>query len=199
MSSFIDWLSLLSTFLFLSVLVILMVSHLSSPDPFNSAKPNVLEAPPRYLAEFKVRALREENRRRERRKIPFMRIETPLRTSSDPTSIAPTGLPLHTNGGGGDEVNFDAELSALEREEGIVIATPSTAGGPMSGNHHHFRPHDVALGRKQAMARTAGLVVHALADGFALGISSLTDTVSKSLSVVVFLALAVHKAPTSLR
>ncbi|KAM6494041.1 Zinc/iron permease [Amanita muscaria] len=108
------------------------------------------------------------------------------------------GLPLHTNGGGGDEVDFDAELSALEREEGVVIATPSTAGGPMSGNHHHFRPHDVALGRKQAMARTAGLVVHALADGFALGISSLTDTVSKSLSVVVFLALAVHKAPTSL-
>ncbi|KIL62081.1 hypothetical protein M378DRAFT_108857 [Amanita muscaria Koide BX008] len=103
------------------------------------------------------------------------------------------GLPLHTNGGGGDEVDFDAELSALEREEGVVIATPSTAGGPMSGSHHHFRPHDAALGRKQAMARTAGLVVHALADGFALGISSLTDTTDSPSEFLVLLALAVHK------
>ncbi|KAM6494042.1 hypothetical protein JOM56_010403 [Amanita muscaria] len=67
-----DWLSLLPTFLFLSVVFISTFSYLSSPDASNSAKPKVVEAPPRYLAEFKVRAL---TRRRERRKIkpiPFM-------------------------------------------------------------------------------------------------------------------------------
>lgn len=50
MSFFIDWL-LLPTFLFLSVLFILTFSRLSSPDPSNSAKPKVPEAPPRYTSE----------------------------------------------------------------------------------------------------------------------------------------------------
>ncbi|KAH9049937.1 Zinc/iron permease [Lactarius hengduanensis] len=48
---------------------------------------------------------------------------------------------------------------------------------------------------------TIGLVVHGLADGLALGMSVLSDddsSSSHSLSLVVFLALAVHKAPTAL-
>ncbi|KAH9065440.1 Zinc/iron permease [Lactarius vividus] len=48
---------------------------------------------------------------------------------------------------------------------------------------------------------TIGLVVHGLADGLALGMSVLSDddsSSSHSLSLVVFLALVVHKAPTAL-
>ncbi|KAF8336774.1 Zinc/iron permease [Amanita rubescens] len=92
-------------------------------------------------------------------------------------------------------VDFDAELTELERQEmgsGEETSrrghTPSVAG--ISG--------DVASARKKGMAITLGLFVHALADGIALGVSSLTDTISTSLSMVVFLALVVHKAPTSL-
>ncbi len=89
-------------------------------------------------------------------------------------------------------VDFDAELSELERQEmgsgeetSRRAHTPSVAGISASG--------DVALARKKGMAITLGLFVHALADGIALGVSSLTDTVSTSLSMVVFLALVVHK------
>lgn len=107
-----------------------------------------------------------------------------------------------------DTVDFDAELNALEREEGVTAGGEANVIGngirnDNSVNGSHNRPMqsigtDIASARKLAMSRSLGLVVHALADGFALGVSSLTDTVSRSLSMVVFMALAVHKAPTSL-
>lgn len=87
-------------------------------------------------------------------------------------------------------VDFDAELTELERqemgsaEEASRRAHPPSVPG-ISG--------DVASARKKGMAITLGLFVHALADGIALGVSSLTDTVSTSLSMVVFFALIVHK------
>jgi zinc transporter 9 len=55
-----------------------------------------------------------------------------------------------------------------------------------------------------AFPLTLGLVMHALADGLALGVASLTTSSPGSaregapLSIVVFLALLVHKAPTAL-
>ncbi|KAI0304442.1 Zinc/iron permease [Multifurca ochricompacta] len=52
-----------------------------------------------------------------------------------------------------------------------------------------------------AYPMTIGLVVHGLADGLALGMSVLSSTESSpsyGLSLVVFLALAIHKAPTAL-
>lgn len=43
------------------------------------------------------------------------------------------------------------------------------------------------------MATTAGLVIHAAADGIALGAS----TSNMSLSLIIFVAIMVHKAPAS--
>jgi len=129
-----------------------------------------------------------------------------------PLEIKSGGLPLPGTMPGSvqsDGVDFDAELTELERQEGVDIGgegentvTTGVVGGTVNGNHRHTPGigigSDMVSARKMAMSRTLGLVLHALADGFALGVSSLTDTVSRSLSMVVFLALAVHKAPTSL-
>jgi len=91
------------------------------------------------------------------------------------------------------EVEFDVELGELEHEQGIPT-----------------RPEDVPVARSQAEIEfsagkpafplTIGLVLHGLADGLALGVSALpTDSAASSdLSFVVFFALAVHKAPTTL-
>lgn len=84
-------------------------------------------------------------------------------------------------------VDFDAELSELEREE--------TGGG--DGDIRRAQPpiginSDVASTRKKGMSITLGLVVHALADGMVLGVSSLTDTAT-TLPMLVFIALVIHK------
>ncbi|KAJ3324705.1 hypothetical protein HDU93_002724, partial [Gonapodya sp. JEL0774] len=50
------------------------------------------------------------------------------------------------------------------------------------------------MGRSNAFATTLGMVVHAAADGVALGASS---AVSTSLEIVVFVAIIVHKAPSA--
>jgi len=49
----------------------------------------------------------------------------------------------------------------------------------------------------RAYPLTLGLVMHGLADGLALGVSALSNT-ETDLSLVVFLALIIHKAPTAL-
>lgn len=43
---------------------------------------------------------------------------------------------------------------------------------------------------------TLGLIIHAMADGIALGASSLTE--NSGLGLVVFLAVIIHKGPTAL-
>ncbi|KAG6850342.1 hypothetical protein H0H93_014615 [Arthromyces matolae] len=95
------------------------------------------------------------------------------------------------------EVDFEAELGELEQEEGLdrpgyrQISTP-TVPVPSSDNPD---PNG------RAFSLTFGLVIHGLADGLALGASSLSNDqsgISSSLSVIVFLALIIHKAPTSL-
>jgi len=92
-------------------------------------------------------------------------------------------------------VDFDAELSELEREEsGGGDGGSRRAQAPIGINNNN----DVASARKKGMSMTLGLVVHALADGMVLGVSSVTDTVSTSLPMLVFIALVIHKAPTSL-
>ncbi|KAJ7625358.1 Zinc/iron permease [Mycena polygramma] len=91
-------------------------------------------------------------------------------------------------------VEFDAEMGDLER-----LDTPSGSG---------FMQVDLSSDENASRARayplTFGLVMHGLADGLALGVSSLwiksaeSDSSSRDLSFVVFLALIIHKAPTSL-
>ncbi|KXS09735.1 Zinc/iron permease [Gonapodya prolifera JEL478] len=62
---------------------------------------------------------------------------------------------------------------------------PTPTSSQANGSHSH---------RSNAFAATLGMVVHAAADGVALGASS---AVSTSLEFVVFLAIIVHKAPSA--
>ncbi|KAJ9483944.1 hypothetical protein VN97_g9457 [Penicillium thymicola] len=64
-------------------------------------------------------------------------------------------------------------------------SSPSREGGLLDANH--------ASGRGHSFATTTGLVIHAAADGIALGASS-SDA---GLSFIIFLAIMVHKAPAS--
>ncbi|KAJ6462026.1 Zinc/iron permease [Mycena vitilis] len=103
------------------------------------------------------------------------------------------GVALQTVGGqhASATVEFDAEMGDLD--------TPSGSG---------FMQVDLSSDENASRARayplTFGLVMHGLADGLALGVSSLwiksaeSDSSSRDLSFVVFLALIIHKAPTSL-
>ncbi|KAJ8454579.1 hypothetical protein ONZ51_g12948 [Trametes cubensis] len=100
-------------------------------------------------------------------------------------------------------VEFDVELGELERTEGIRSEQPSHPPPSLPRS-----TPNVSETRQRAYPLTLGLVVHALADGLALGSAALSesnldrtsvDTIAPTgLSVVVFLALAVHKAPTAL-
>jgi zinc transporter 9 len=63
-------------------------------------------------------------------------------------------------------------------------SSPSREGGLLDANHSR---------RGHSFATTTGLVIHAAADGIALGASS-SDT---GLSFIIFLAIMVHKAPAS--
>jgi zinc transporter 9 len=63
-------------------------------------------------------------------------------------------------------------------------SSPSREGGLLDTNHSR---------RGHSFATTTGLVIHAAADGIALGASS-SDT---GLSFIIFLAIMVHKAPAS--
>ncbi|PCH39959.1 Zinc/iron permease [Wolfiporia cocos MD-104 SS10] len=107
-------------------------------------------------------------------------------------------------------VEFDVELGELERAEGIEIVHDVNRNPLRSPA---FRPplQPAEAGSKtRAYPLTLGLVLHALADGLALGSSALsgarTDPTGPSLdsalpsglSFVVFLALVIHKAPTAL-
>ncbi|TFK90754.1 hypothetical protein K466DRAFT_636098 [Polyporus arcularius HHB13444] len=102
-------------------------------------------------------------------------------------------------------VEFDVELGELERDEGIPGQSASRLP---SRNRNPVK--DVVENQRRALPLTLGLVVHALADGLALGSAALSETgdhtgaaafqsiVPSGLSVIVFFALAIHKAPTAL-
>lgn len=98
-----------------------------------------------------------------------------------------------------DALEFDAELDDLERSGGNhsnSIAIPATPISLEVGSGA-----TASAGRQKAFALTVGLVIHSLADGLALGVSALAKTApgtTNSVSLVVFLALLLHKAPTSL-
>ncbi|KAJ7451540.1 Zinc/iron permease [Mycena latifolia] len=100
---------------------------------------------------------------------------------------ASSALPLHAVGA---TVEFDAGMGDAEQPDGAAR------------QGHGFLQVDMdemRASRARAYPLTFGLVTHALADGLALGVSALTsDPSHHDLSVIVFLALIIHKAPTSL-
>ncbi|KAI7226847.1 Zinc/iron permease, partial [Hortaea werneckii] len=65
---------------------------------------------------------------------------------------------------------------------------PSTTDPSSSSDPHATHPH-------RPSSTTLGLVIHAAADGIALGASS--TTTSPNLSLIIFLALLIHKTPAS--
>lgn len=77
-------------------------------------------------------------------------------------------------------ISLDNLSSGLRRS-----SSPSRDGGLLNAGSSFRRSHSVAT--------TTGLVIHAAADGIALGASS-SNT---GLSFIIFLAIMVHKAPAS--
>ncbi|KAI7217791.1 hypothetical protein KC333_g4018 [Hortaea werneckii] len=65
---------------------------------------------------------------------------------------------------------------------------PTSTDPSSSSPHHTTHPH-------RPSSTTLGLVIHAAADGIALGASS--TTTSSNLSLIIFLALLIHKTPAS--
>ncbi|KAF9013297.1 ZIP-like iron-zinc transporter [Cyathus striatus] len=116
----------------------------------------------------------------------------------------PENLPMH-NRKTNPEINsshveFDAELGDLEREQGVDSDTFSS-GSVSSVSQPPQAAVEAQNAREKAFALTFGLVIHGMADGLALGVSFLAQSqtgAAVNLSFIVFLALMIHKAPTSL-
>jgi len=112
-------------------------------------------------------------------------IEQMFSPHSPPSSSTPVPL-SNFEPSAPSELGFDAELGELEREQGMPRASREST---------HAQPSTEI----QALPLTLGLVIHSLADGFALGVSLFsTSNQSESLSAIVFLAIVLHKLPTSL-
>ncbi|KAH9841946.1 Zinc/iron permease [Rhodofomes roseus] len=128
-----------------------------------------------------------------------------------PTSPPHTRKPSLADGPSTVEFDAELELSQLERAEGIAFGS---GDGGAAARRVHRRSDSVSgdgEGKARAVPLTLGLVMHALADGLALGSSALSGTaeggvgageagsvVPSGLSLVVFFALVIHKAPTAL-
>lgn len=84
-----------------------------------------------------------------------------------------------------EEVHFDIALDELEREEGM-----SPPGSQASTWQMLQNPNSSNVQRANPLS--LGLVVHALVDGYALGVSSL-DTRSGAIPFIIFLAIIIHK------
>jgi zinc transporter 9 len=94
-----------------------------------------------------------------------------------------------------------------------IVPTISPASGLSSNEHTHHIPlstidpeatpptHHIETqsSRSRPNPTTVGLLIHALADGIALGASSTSSASSakSSLGIVIFIAILVHKAPAA--
>ncbi|TFK73612.1 Zinc/iron permease [Pluteus cervinus] len=108
----------------------------------------------------------------------------------------PQDLPLHHTKEP-SIVEFDAEeLGELENHAGRSNGGyhPAPNGSPRTGALELEGSGD----KSRAVPLTIGLIVHGLADGLALGVSSTVSLDSSNVSFIVFLALIIHKAPTAL-
>lgn len=100
---------------------------------------------------------------------------------------APT--PAQKGQGNPSNIEFEAELGDLDQTGGATNHAATT-----------FSPLDSNSGKDRALALLLGLAIHASADGFALGVANLENALtgkSSAISIVVFLALIIHKAPTA--
>ncbi|KAF9241162.1 Zinc/iron permease [Melanogaster broomeanus] len=105
--------------------------------------------------------------------------------------VSPHARPLtsHPSTAQPEEATFDLHLEELERQEGVLPNSPESTGSSRR------RPHDSTIQR--AYPLSLGLMIHALVDGYVLGVSA-SNTGSSNLSLIVFLAIIIHKTPTAL-
>lgn len=98
--------------------------------------------------------------------------------------------------GGGTQLEFDAELGELEADQ-----NGRSERRAYENMHGPAATQVIAPAKQKAIPFTIGLIIHGIADGCALGVSALEEASSQSsngLSLIVFLALLLHKAPTSM-
>ena len=76
--------------------------------------------------------------------------------------------------------------------QGLHRVTSPTAEGDHDGMMLDPRP---SIRHRRHLATTTGLVIHAAADGIALGASS--STTNTSLGLIIFMAIMIHKAPAA--
>jgi zinc transporter 9 len=106
-------------------------------------------------------------------------------------------LPLHAkdNTSAVSDVPFDDDivLDELEQDQG-----PSSPSSSNTATRRRIQAEPNWLvssngGVGNAFSLTLGLVIHGVADGLALGMSALADSKSLDISLIVFLALLIHK------
>jgi len=98
-------------------------------------------------------------------------------------------LPLHKTG---NSVEFVVDIGDLDETESSRQGVLTSVGDPNTNR---------STGSEKAFTLLLGLVIHGAADGLALGVAQLArnkDGRPNSVSFVVFMALLLHKAPTSL-
>ncbi|KAF9452903.1 Zinc/iron permease [Macrolepiota fuliginosa MF-IS2] len=111
-----------------------------------------------------------------------------------------SGLPF-TNGT--TQLEFDAELGELDSDQSGRSSDHErdSRRNSESSRGQQTTAQVIAAAKRKAVPFTFGLILHGLADGCALGVSAIEEISSESgahnLSVIVFLALLFHKAPTS--
>jgi zinc transporter 9 len=112
-------------------------------------------------------------------------VEQFVGSHSHSSTNGPESVALHARKST-DDVEFDADVEALDDP-------------PVQPRPRESHSDSEASARKRAYPLTLGLCMHGLTDGLALGASAFSSTgADADLSFIVFLALAVHKAPTSL-
>ncbi|KAG6377122.1 Zinc/iron permease [Boletus reticuloceps] len=87
--------------------------------------------------------------------------------------------------------------SSTSQPGGLVFDVDLEERGRLPAPEHPPLRHAETSGVQRAYPLSLGLIIHALIDGYALGVSA-SNTRSPNLSIVVFFAIIVHKAPTAL-
>ena len=100
----------------------------------------------------------------------------------------------HSHGGsGGNFIPLSVDMSSFRNGifggAGNAAGTPQNTLSPGGGQSPEHSAHD------SVKSTSVGLVIHAVADGIALGASVATE--NSALEAIVFLAIMVHKAPAA--
>lgn len=113
--------------------------------------------------------------------------------SSSGSTSSPMSTNAPTNHVSLSEIRLNSSASMTSSPQ-LLPSTPSSPV-PSLPHHHHYQHHNARNGKRKNLSATIGLIVHAAADGVALGAASSSGR--SSLEFIVFLAIMLHKAPSS--